>query len=130
MKLDCHYFSSSSELQNQTSLITYNYSFSSITDAYLGGICNAITQSGCIDENAECNNSICQCIVQFSDINGTCKAGIPSIDKKEKTLSLSLSLSPSLYPSLSLAHSFSLLMVRTVIFTCLMGFIPMIIFRK
>ena len=50
-----------------------------IIDAYLGGICSAETQSGCLDENTECNDSICQCIAGFADINGTCKAGKPSI---------------------------------------------------
>lgn len=45
------------------------------TDGYLGGICNANTTSGCMDVNAVCQNSICQCNVQFTDINGTCKAG-------------------------------------------------------
>ena len=49
-------------------------------DAYLGGICNAGTPSGCLDENAECKDSICQCIVEFTDINGTCKAGKPIFD--------------------------------------------------
>ena len=49
-----------------------------ISDAYLGGICNAETPSGCFDENAGCNDSVCQCVVEFSDINGTCKAGKPA----------------------------------------------------
>ena len=49
-----------------------------ISDAYLGGICNAETPSGCLDGNAGCNDSICQCVVEFSDINGTCKAGKPA----------------------------------------------------
>ena len=70
-----------------------------IADAYLGGICNAETLSGCLDDNAECKDSICQCIVEFSDINGTCKAGKPIIDVDDKAvpsfymLSVSFSLS-------------------------------------
>ena len=56
----------------------------SIADAYLGGICNAETPSSCSDENAECKDSICQCIVEFSDINRTCKAGKPITDVEKK----------------------------------------------
>ena len=54
-----------------------------ISDAYLGGICNAETPSGCFDENAGCKDSVCQCIVEFSDINGTCKAGKSLINDAE-----------------------------------------------
>ena len=45
------------------------------TDGYLGGICSANTTSGCFDSNAECRDSVCQCVQSFTDINGTCKAG-------------------------------------------------------
>ena len=37
-----------------------------------------------LDKNAECKDSICQCIVEFSDINGTCKAGKPITDVDQK----------------------------------------------
>ena len=59
----------------------------SILDAYLGGICNAETPSGCLDENVVCKDSVCQCIVEFSDINGTCKAGKSPINDAETRLS-------------------------------------------
>ena len=51
------------------------YFFFPMTDAYTGGICSANTTSGCLDENAECKDSICQCVMQYTNINGTCKAG-------------------------------------------------------
>ena len=59
-----------------------------IADAYLGGICNAETPSGCLDENAECKDSICQCIMKFSDMNGKCKAGKPITDVDKKLFPL------------------------------------------
>ena len=59
-------------------------------DGYLGGLCNAETPSGCLDDNAECKGSLCQCIVEFSDVNGTCKAGKLSVEDTKKTLLLSL----------------------------------------
>ena len=34
------------------------------SDAYLGGICNAETPSGCLVENTECKDFICQCITK------------------------------------------------------------------
>ena len=46
-----------------------------ITDAYLGGICNANTTSGCLDKNAECKDSVCHCITEYTNIDGICKAG-------------------------------------------------------
>ena len=45
------------------------------SDGALGGICNADTSSGCTDDNAECRNSVCQCVQAFTDIDGICKAG-------------------------------------------------------
>ena len=44
-------------------------------DGLLGGICNANTSSGCLDQNAECTGSICQCSGDFTNINGICMAG-------------------------------------------------------
>ena len=61
-----------------------------IADAYLEGVCNAETPSGCLDANAECKKSICQCVVEFSDINGTCKAGKGPITDTENILPLLL----------------------------------------
>ena len=46
-----------------------------IFDGLLGGICNVNTSSGCLDQNAECTGSICQCSGDFTNINGICMAG-------------------------------------------------------
>ena len=51
------------------------YFFFITADAYLGGSCNANTTSGCLDLNAECKDSVCHCIMEYTNINGTCKAG-------------------------------------------------------
>ena len=64
--------------------ISMRYSLFNIADAYLGGLCNAETLSGCLDVNAVCKYSICQCNAEYSDINGTCKAGKPSLDGTKK----------------------------------------------
>ena len=52
----------------------------SFADGYLGGICSAVTPSGCFDLNAGCIESLCQCSNAFTDVNGTCKAGSYSIE--------------------------------------------------
>ena len=44
-------------------------------DGVLGGVCNGNTANGCIDDNAVCNDSVCQCVQMFTDIDGVCKAG-------------------------------------------------------
>ena len=46
-----------------------------LADGTIGGNCDANTTSGCYDVNAECKDAVCQCIVGFTDINGTCIAG-------------------------------------------------------
>ena len=58
-----------------------------IADAYLEGICNANTTSGCLAENAECKDSVCYCIMEYTNINGTCKAG--ELDHQSKSLTAS-----------------------------------------
>ena len=49
--------------------------FYSSPDGYLDGVCSANMTSGCFDSNAECRESVCQCVQNFTDINGKCKAG-------------------------------------------------------
>ena len=61
-----------------------------VADGYLGGICKAEAPSGCLEEKADCKDSICQCVVEFSDINGTCKAGKILLDDTEIRLLLLL----------------------------------------
>ena len=64
-----------SKLTNVSNIYTTVQFFFYIADAYLEGICNANTTSGCLDENAECKDSVCHCSKEYSNINGTCKAG-------------------------------------------------------